>query len=1003
MPRRHPRFLSVLLVPGLLGTLAAHGAAQSVQARASVADSAAPSVQAGAIAAATVVRSAERAVQDDSLPTVMRRWEAILARDSTDPAATLGLATIARQTYDFGRAQRLLAGLLDHRAGATDQWTVQARLGLYRVANSRGEMRAADSLLQGAMRDARRLGDRAAEIAGLIGFTNTRSGDPRALYATLDSVLPLLPPGDSRDRAEYLCRRGLYAGVRGDATGSSLVRQGIAMAERTRERQLTGHCLEAEGLLESFRNHNDSALATMDRALSLLRATHEHAGIARLESRRSDILQAYGRLGEAKVALGQVLAHATISGNRQRLANAYGGMGMLALRVGDLRTAADQFARAAALNDSLGLVEARLIAQQNVGEVRAAMGDLAGARDAFQRVLDQAGQVDIFEPVVLMRQALARVAIRRRDWAEAERQLDGADSSARARGFDDMRGPIQYDRGRLALARGDAKGAVRLLTEFFRRTSPDDQLIRYTVRTRLAQAWAESGELDRAERELTEAGTALETWRASLGADALRQYAFAATTLGEYDPQGATAAVIAALARGGRATAAFTLAESRRARALADRLTQAEALRETSATVAPHRDRPATAAAIAGGLPDGRTAVAEFVAGTEGAPTTLFLVTRAGVTARLLASADSLAEPTERYAALLEAGEDAGALARSLGAAVMAPMAAALPDSVDHLIVVPDGPLHRLAFDALRLPDGRAALERWTISLAPSGAVATVLLTRPPSPRAAPAALLALGDPVFANEGSAAAARDGEVFRGAYAAAGGLPRLAASGIEARDVARFAPTAEVRLRAEASEAWLKHTPVDRFRVIHLATHALVDEGSIARTSLALAPGAGEDGFLSPADLAALKLGADLVVLSACRTAGGVTVVGEGVQGLTTPLLEAGARSVVATQWRIGDRSTVRLVHDLYAGLARGAPVADALREAKLTAMRRGAPPGEWAGFTVVGDPLVRVPLRLPPWWIQGRWIAAGLALLLAGGWLVWRRRRAGASSVARAGG
>ena len=118
-------------------------------------------------------------------------------------------------------------------------------------------------------------------------------------------------------------------------------------------------------LLESFRNHNDSALATMDRALALLRATHEHAGIARLESRRSDILQASGRLGEAKVALGQVLAHATISKNLQRLSNAYGGMGMLALRVGDLTTAADYFGRAAALNDSLGLTEAKLIAEAN--------------------------------------------------------------------------------------------------------------------------------------------------------------------------------------------------------------------------------------------------------------------------------------------------------------------------------------------------------------------------------------------------------------------------------------------------------------------------------------------------------------------------------------------------------------------------------------------------------------------------------------------------------------
>jgi CHAT domain-containing protein len=183
------------------------------------------------------------------------------------------------------------------------------------------------------------------------------------------------------------------------------------------------------------------------------------------------------------------------------------------------------------------------------------------------------------------------------------------------------------------------------------------------------------------------------------------------------------------------------------------------------------------------------------------------------------------------------------------------------------------------------------------------------------------------------------------------------------------------------------------------VIHLATHALVDESSLANTVLALSPGGDDDGFLSPGDLAGLHLDADLVVLSACRTAGGVTVAGEGVQGLTTPLLAAGARAVVATQWRIGDRSTVRLVDDLYASLAQGRPVAEALREAKLAAIRRGAPAGEWAGFTVVGDPLVRVPLALPkPTKARGRGapLAAAVGLLAAAAalayWATTRRRR-----------
>ena len=60
-------------------------------------------------------------------------------------------------------------------------------------------------------------------MAALIGFTNTRSANPTALYATLDTLVRLLPPGDSRDRAEYLCRRGLYQGVRGERDASALL------------------------------------------------------------------------------------------------------------------------------------------------------------------------------------------------------------------------------------------------------------------------------------------------------------------------------------------------------------------------------------------------------------------------------------------------------------------------------------------------------------------------------------------------------------------------------------------------------------------------------------------------------------------------------------------------------------------------------------------------------------------------------------------------------------
>jgi hypothetical protein len=76
-----------------------------------------------------------------------------------------------------------------------------------------------------------------------------------------------------------------------------------------------------------------------------------------------------------------------------------------------------------------------------------------------------------------------------------------------------------------------------------------------------------------------------------------------------------------------------------------------------------------------------------------------------------------------------------------------------------------------------------------------------------------------------------------------------------------------------------------------------------------------------------------------VLSGCRTAGGVLVEGEGVQGLTAPLIQAGARCVVASQWRIADRGTVPFIQAFYQALSTGLPVGDALRQAKLDALHQ----------------------------------------------------------------
>jgi CHAT domain-containing protein len=146
------------------------------------------------------------------------------------------------------------------------------------------------------------------------------------------------------------------------------------------------------------------------------------------------------------------------------------------------------------------------------------------------------------------------------------------------------------------------------------------------------------------------------------------------------------------------------------------------------------------------------------------------------------------------------------------------------------------------------------------------------------------------------------------------------------------------------------------------VIHFATHGLLSPGDPRRSALLLGPDpAGrEDGFLQAREIEHLRLTADLVVLSACRTARGQGLGGEAVQSLADAFFRAGARSVVGTLWEVEDRAAMRLMTAFYGHLAAGRDKAQALRHAKLDALARGAPARDWAGFVLLGEPLATVP-------------------------------------------
>ena len=259
------------------------------------------------------------------------------------------------------------------------------------------------------------------------------------------------------------------------------------------------------------------------------------------------------------------------------------------------------------------------------------------------------------------------------------------------------------------------------------------------------------------------------------------------------------------------------------------------------------------------------------------------------------------------------------------------PVSSRLPAGAQ-VVIVPDGALHRLNFETLpvKSPARHYWIEDVEIQIAPS---LSLLATRPPA--AARGALLVIGD---------APAREPE-----------FPALRHAAAEIANVAKHFPPDRVSAHQKdraVPDAYRK-APLERFNVIHFTAHAVANTESPLDSAIMLS-GPRDTFKLYARDVADRPLNADLVTVSACRSAGERAYSGEGLVGFSWAFLRAGARRVIAGLWDVDDRSTADLMDRVYAAVARGVPPPRALREAKLAALRSGgtfAKPYYWAPFEV----------------------------------------------------
>jgi CHAT domain-containing protein/Tfp pilus assembly protein PilF len=316
-----------------------------------------------------------------------------------------------------------------------------------------------------------------------------------------------------------------------------------------------------------------------------------------------------------------------------------------------------------------------------------------------------------------------------------------------------------------------------------------------------------------------------------------------------------------------------------------------------------------------------------------------------------------------------------------------------LNDKIKKIIIVPDDALYFLPFETL-LTQKKGSdwlIKSYNIAYVPSLSSLRELIDRRSESKQTPKKdFLAFGDPSFgANEIDPLSASGKNMPPNDNSSANPqFYRLKYSGLETEKIAAlFKPgRREVFERDQASEEVLKKQDLADFKIIHFATHAIIDDKKPARSAIVLAldQDPGEDGLLQMREVFNLKLNAELVTLSACQTGLGQLIRGEGIEGLSRAFFYAGASSVLLSVWAINDQASYQLLERFYFHLRSSDTIMDALRKAKLDLIDSGvlSHPYYWGGFIVTGEAdRIVFPRRMNKWIIVTLSLCAGLAILI----------------------
>jgi CHAT domain-containing protein len=387
---------------------------------------------------------------------------------------------------------------------------------------------------------------------------------------------------------------------------------------------------------------------------------------------------------------------------------------------------------------------------------------------------------------------------------------------------------------------------------------------------------------------------------------------------------------------------------------------------------------PVTLAEIQQQILDDDTLVLHYALGEESS--FLWAITQESLTSYILPSREEIEQKARQFRSDIghprarSQPQRAIASGEALNALILQPLRKH-PDK-KRLAIVADGALHYIPFSALPNPHSREEsishlVEAYELVHLPSLSTLAILRQDFAQRQSAPQQLAIIADPVFSQDDerlpdhhSSSTSNPVSLLPRATGDVGiQLQRLPGTRAEAEAIASLIPESQ-RIQAfdfEANYAFTLNTPLHQYRILHFATHGILNSVNPELSGLVLSlidkQGNPSNGFLRLHDIYNLDLAADLVVLSACQTGLGKEIQGEGLIGLTRGFMYAGTPRVLVSLWNVDDAATAEMMIRFYRLMwQEQLSPTEALQEAQLEMQKetQWKAPFYWAGFMLQGE-------------------------------------------------